>query len=31
MNLPMAKFLAKKYLEQTLYGIKEDRLVYPEA
>lgn len=30
MNLPMAKFLAKKYLDQVLYGIKEDRLVYPE-
>ena len=23
--------ISKKYLEQTLYGIKEDRLVYPEA
>ena len=29
MNLPMAKFLAKKYLEQVLTGITEDRLVYP--
>lgn len=30
MNLPMAKFLAKRYLEQVLYGITEERLVYPE-
>ena len=30
MNLPMAKYLAKKYLNEVLYGIKEDRLVYPE-
>ena len=30
MNLPMAKYLAKKYLENVLYDIKEDRLVYPE-
>ena len=30
MNLPMAKYLAKKYLDQVLYNIKEDRLVYPE-
>ena len=30
MNLPMAKYLAKRYLENVLYGIKEDRLVYPE-
>ena len=29
MNLPMAKFLAKKYLENVLIGISEDRLVYP--
>ena len=29
MNLPMAKFLAKKYLEQVLTGITEDRLIYP--
>ena len=29
MNLPMAKFLAKKYLENVLVGISEDRLVYP--
>ena len=30
MNLGMANYLAKKYLEEVLYGIKEDRLVYPE-
>jgi len=29
MNLPMAKYLAKKYLEYVLIGITEDRLVYP--
>ena len=29
MNLPMAKFLAKKYLENVLIEISEDRLVYP--
>jgi len=30
MNLPMANYLAKKYLENVLYHITEDRLVYPE-
>ena len=30
MNLPMAKYLAKKYLDEVLYQITEDRLVYPE-
>ena len=30
MNLPMAKYLAKKYLNQVLDQITEDRLVYPE-
>ena len=30
MNLPMAKYLAKRYLENVLYDIREDRLVYPE-
>ena len=30
MNLPMAKYLAKRYLDDVLYDIKEDRLVYPE-
>ena len=29
MNLPMAKYLAKKYLEEVLSNIGEDRLVYP--
>ena len=30
MNLNMAKYLARKYLDQVLYGIDESRLVYPE-
>ena len=30
INLPMANYLAKKYLDEVLYGIKEDRLTYPE-
>lgn len=30
MNLNMAKYLAKKYLNEVLYQITEDRLVYPE-
>lgn len=30
MNLGMANFLAKKYLDQVLYGIDDSRLVYPE-
>ena len=30
MNLPMAKYLAKKHLDEVLYGISSDRLVYPE-
>ena len=30
MNLPMAKFLAKKYLDNVLYHIDESRLVYPQ-
>ncbi len=30
MNLGMAKFLAAKYLDNVLYGIKEDRMVYPK-
>ncbi|MCR5460829.1 MAG: S-ribosylhomocysteine lyase [Acetatifactor sp.] len=29
MNLGMANFLAKRYLENVLYGITEERLVYP--
>jgi len=29
MNLPMAKFLADKYLKNVLYHIEEDRLIYP--
>ena len=30
MNLPMANWLAKRYLDNVLYDIKEDRLMYPE-
>lgn len=30
MNLPMANYLANKYLEDVLYHISEERLVYPE-
>ncbi|MDO4522330.1 MAG: S-ribosylhomocysteine lyase [Eubacteriales bacterium] len=30
MNLPMANYLAKKYLDEVLTDIAEDRLVYPE-
>lgn len=30
MNLPMANYLAKKYLDEVLYGITDDRLTYPE-
>ena len=30
MNLGMAKYLAKKFLDEVLYDIKPDRLIYPE-
>ena len=30
MNLPMAKYLAKKYLQEVLTDITADRLHYPE-
>lgn len=30
INLPMANYLAKKYLEQVLYVIDDSRLIYPE-
>ncbi|MEG1458511.1 MAG: S-ribosylhomocysteine lyase [Acetivibrio sp.] len=30
MNLPMAKWQAKRYLEETLMDITEEKLVYPE-
>jgi len=30
MNLPMANYLANKYLNEVLYKIDESRLVYPE-
>ena len=29
-NLPMAKLLSKRFLDNVLYGIGEDRLVYPK-
>jgi S-ribosylhomocysteine lyase len=29
-NLDMAKWLAKRYLDNTLYNITEKHLVYPE-
>ena len=30
MNLGMAKYIAKKYLDEVLYHIEESRLVYPQ-
>ena len=30
MNLPMAKYLAKKYLDEVLEYISFERLIYPE-
>lgn len=30
MNLGMAKYLADRYLQNVLYDISPDRLVYPE-
>lgn len=30
ISLPMAKYLAKKYLDEVLYNITEEQLVYPE-
>ena len=30
MNLPMANYLAKRYLDNLLYNIDDSRLVYPE-
>ena len=30
MNLPMAKYLARKYLDEVLYDISQERLVYPD-
>ena len=30
INLPMANFLAEKYLDNVLYHIEESRLVYPQ-
>ena len=30
MNLSMANYLAKKYLDEVLYNIDDSRLIYPE-
>ena len=30
MNLPIANYLAKRYLDQTLYQITEETLTYPQ-
>ena len=30
MNLPMANYLARRYLDEVLYHIDENRLIYPE-
>jgi S-ribosylhomocysteine lyase len=30
LNLPMAKFIAKRYLDNTLYMIEEKNLIYPQ-
>ena len=30
MNLPMAKYLARKYLTEVLTDISEERLIYPQ-
>lgn len=30
MNLPMAKYLARKYLTEVLHNISEERLIYPQ-
>lgn len=30
MNLPMANYLADRYLNHVLYGIGDSRLIYPE-
>lgn len=30
MNLPMAKYLAKRYLDEVLSDMREERLIYPE-
>ena len=30
MNLGMANYLAKRYLDNALYNIDDSRLVYPE-
>ncbi len=29
-NLPMAKYVSRRYLDEVLYDIREDQLVYPQ-
>lgn len=31
MNLPMARYISKKYLNEVLLNITEERLIYPEG
>ena len=31
MNLPMARYISKKYLTEVLFNITEERLIYPEG
>ena len=31
MNLPMANYLANKFLNEVLYQIDDDHLIYPES
>jgi S-ribosylhomocysteine lyase len=30
LNLPMARFVSKKFLDEVLKDITEERLIYPE-
>lgn len=30
MNLPMARYLSKKFLDEVLFNISDERLVYPD-
>ncbi|NME82129.1 S-ribosylhomocysteine lyase [Clostridium sp. SM-530-WT-3G] len=30
MNLPMARYIAKKYIDEVLENISDERLIYPE-
>lgn len=31
MNLPMARYISKKYLQEVLLNISDDNLIYPEG